>query len=156
MSLPQRKSRIYSTTGQEPAGGAEERELASVSGIQRRWPAVRFRSKVGPLSKWRGAVAVAQSCEKEIRMQRMKQVPDRYCVRRLGPGNPTRGRALSEDIPRERAPWANTEAGTRGDVERRVQREYQVPIGAASDGLALRVPTRGKAQSEDIPTERTP
>ena len=89
-------------------------------------------------------------------MQRMNQVPDRCCGRRLGPANPAGGRALSADIPSERTPWANTEAGTRGDVERRVQREYQVPIGAASDGLALRVPTRGKALSEDIPTERTP
>ena len=69
---------------------------------------------------------------------------------------PTRGKALSEDTPPERTPWAVPEAGTRGDVERRVRREYQVPIGAVADGLALRVPTRGKAQSEDIPTERTP
>lgn len=110
--------------------------------IQRCWPAVRPRSKVGPVSKTRGSVAVGTVVRGESRMQRMRQVPDRCYVQRLGPCDPTRGRALSEDIPPERTPWTNTEAGTRGVVEKGGTERRAVEGAGMTTGSGRELPHR--------------
>ena len=78
----------------------------------------------------------------ERRVQRMKQDPDRCCVRRLGLCDPTRGRALSEDIPPERPPWTNTEAGTRGVVEKGETERRAVEGASMTTGSGGELPHR--------------
>ena len=62
-----------------------------------------------------GTVAVGTVVRKEKRMQRLARTQKGAATGGLALCDPTRGRALSEDIPQVRTPWSKTEAVTRGE-----------------------------------------
>ena len=85
-----------------------------------------------------------------------KPGPDRCCVQGLGLKKIPKGQGAI----RRHSVGANTVSRTRNrdawKRRKRVQRESQVSIDAASNGLALCRSQRDKALSVDIPLERTP